>query len=522
MHAPTIDYDALPYRSMPFPQTQPAHVAALAALQGRRAPAVEAARVLELGCASGGNLIPWAVRFPHARFEGVDLAAHHVEQGQALIEELGLRNVTLQCGDIAALDLADREFDYIVCHGVFSWVPPPVQEAIFRLCAGHLSRDGLAYVSYNVLPGWRLRSVVRDLCRPFALRAAPPQQQLAQARAALQRAAGLADDASAYGLALREEVQRCLLMEDSHFVGEFLGPENDPCRFDDFVARAQAHGLAYLADAGQGEGGLAGLPPDRAAQVRALAEAAGISPEQCLDDLGGRGFRRSLLVRADPARAPDAAAAQRTAAAGLATLHFASPLQRVAPERDVAVFSHAQAQLRTNDPVLVSALAQLTDAWPETRSFPALVAQVSRETGQLPERFVERLGASLRQTIVAGHVTVSTVALRVGGADDDRPALCPLALAQLRRGQAWVASRLHQPVRLPPEVGFVARLLDGTRTVEQLRLRLEAALASGELVGEGADAAAGADAAGRGALAERLLRSSLREFRRSALLSPAG
>ncbi|MCA8894132.1 MAG: hypothetical protein KDA48_02650, partial [Amphiplicatus sp.] len=90
MAPPSIDYDVMPYSSMPFPETQPGSIAALATLFSRAAPAVEAARVLELGCASGGNLIPLAVRFPNATFEGVDLSARHAEDGMALIAELGL------------------------------------------------------------------------------------------------------------------------------------------------------------------------------------------------------------------------------------------------------------------------------------------------------------------------------------------------------------------------------------------------------------------------------------------------
>ncbi len=58
------DYDLLPYPSMPITHTQPAHLAALARLFGAEAPSVERARVLELGCAAGGNIIPLAARFP--------------------------------------------------------------------------------------------------------------------------------------------------------------------------------------------------------------------------------------------------------------------------------------------------------------------------------------------------------------------------------------------------------------------------------------------------------------------------
>ena len=129
------DYDTLPYRSMPFPETQPAHLGALATLFGRTPPPIATARVLELGCASGGNIVPLAMRFPDATFEGVDLAARHIADGMAQITALGLTNITLHQADIAAFDFTGRTYDYILCHGVFSWTPKPVQDAIFRICA---------------------------------------------------------------------------------------------------------------------------------------------------------------------------------------------------------------------------------------------------------------------------------------------------------------------------------------------------------------------------------------------------
>ncbi|MGB7651144.1 MAG: class I SAM-dependent methyltransferase, partial [Gallionella sp.] len=86
-------YDALPYVSMPITYSQPALLAAQARLRGIDAPVAETASVLEIGAASGGNIIPLAARFPNARFHGVDLAAAHIEIGQRRIDELDLSNV---------------------------------------------------------------------------------------------------------------------------------------------------------------------------------------------------------------------------------------------------------------------------------------------------------------------------------------------------------------------------------------------------------------------------------------------
>ena len=146
-------YDALPYVSMPITYSQPALLAAQAHLRGIDAPPAETASVLEIGAASGGNIIPLAVRYPRAHFHGVDLAAAHVEIGRRSITELGLSNVTLEQGDIVDADFGGRHFDYIICHGVFSWAPPEAQRAILKVCTETLSDTGVAAISYNVFPG---------------------------------------------------------------------------------------------------------------------------------------------------------------------------------------------------------------------------------------------------------------------------------------------------------------------------------------------------------------------------------
>jgi SAM-dependent methyltransferase len=263
-----IDYEALPYSSMPFPQSQPSHLAALAAMHTHTAPPVKRARVLELGCAAGGNLIPLAARFPDAVFEGVDLSLRHAQEGMALVHALGLTNIVIRQGDIAALDVSQQRFDYIICHGVFSWVPRAVQETIFRICADSLSEGGVAYVSYNVLPGWHFQLIVRDMCRRYALAEGSPQVQIAHARSVLQQFAQLSDEKSMFGKVLREEVQRSTRMNDSHFQGEFLSAFNEPCHFHEFVARAEAHGLSCLCDAALGRSA-----PQRCARSPAAARS---------------------------------------------------------------------------------------------------------------------------------------------------------------------------------------------------------------------------------------------------------
>src|SRR5262245_46505716 len=117
-------YDTVPYESHPFAQSHPDRLATVATLLGLKPPPVARCRVLELGCASGGNLIPMAVGLPGSTFVGVELSRRQAEAGQRVIEALGLKNVELRHLSILDVDDDFGRFDYVVCHGVYSWVPP--------------------------------------------------------------------------------------------------------------------------------------------------------------------------------------------------------------------------------------------------------------------------------------------------------------------------------------------------------------------------------------------------------------
>ena len=113
-------YDSLPYASDPFAETHPQTLAMLAQLLGLAATPPTACRVLELGCAGGGNLIPMAWHLRDSQFVGIDLEQAQIDTGRALIDELGLCNIELRQGDIATLGDDLGTFDYVIAHGVFS------------------------------------------------------------------------------------------------------------------------------------------------------------------------------------------------------------------------------------------------------------------------------------------------------------------------------------------------------------------------------------------------------------------
>src|ERR1700747_3167393 len=135
-------YDQVLYRGFPYAQSHPDRLATMATLFGMTPAPVERCRVLELGCGDGGNVIPMAFTLPESRFLGVDLSASAIARGQDLVRTLSLSNITLRHLDLMEMAGGAGEFDYIIAHGLYSWVPPAVREQILKLFKSHLAPNG--------------------------------------------------------------------------------------------------------------------------------------------------------------------------------------------------------------------------------------------------------------------------------------------------------------------------------------------------------------------------------------------
>ena len=156
-------YDEVPYPSTSHVFTHPDNLATVATLLGLSPTPIIHCRVLELGCAGGGNLIPMALNLPDSSFVGIDASAVQIAEGQQAIAALGLANITLHHLDILDVTAELGQFDYIIVHGIFSWVPTAVRDKILEICQQNLTSNGVAYVSYNTYPGWHMMGSIREM-----------------------------------------------------------------------------------------------------------------------------------------------------------------------------------------------------------------------------------------------------------------------------------------------------------------------------------------------------------------------
>lgn len=296
-------YSELGYKSMPFPYTTPATLEAYAALVGISAPNPKNARVLELGATYGGNIISQALFNPDATFVGVELSQEQVEKGNEVIANAGLTNVSLVQSDIASIGSEIGTFDYIIAHGVYSWVDDSVKDALLRLIDEHLAEDGIAYVSYNTYPGWHTMEEVRQLMM-FSNRDKTQfnhKEKVLHGKtigsivgSQILKYDNLKERNSKFLGALRSVMQK-----DEYYVGhDHLEPNNDPVYFYQFNDHLGAHNLAYLCDADLTLSMVRSFDADIADTLDKLAPNDHVAQEQYLDFMLDTTFRKSIICKA--------------------------------------------------------------------------------------------------------------------------------------------------------------------------------------------------------------------------------
>jgi methyltransferase-like protein/2-polyprenyl-3-methyl-5-hydroxy-6-metoxy-1,4-benzoquinol methylase len=481
-------YDDVPYGAAAHPTTHPDRLASIATLFGASPPSVPTCRVLELGCARGMNLLPMAVQLPQARFVGVDLSVVQVEDGQRVVEQLGLDNIELRHASILDVGSDYGEFDYVVCHGVFAWVPHDVQQKILQICSENLAENGVAQISYNTYPGWHFRGLVREMLLYHSTGVEDPAVRTAAARALLEFLAEAAGEQSPYGRILNEERQLLARLPDYYVFHEHLESTNQPMYFHEFAERAAGFGLQYLGDADPPTMGHFNFPA-RVQEVLRRLSGSLVQAEQYMDFLRNRMFRQSLLMRNGVPLSrtvqPQVMHAFRIASA--AQVDDSAELDA---DETRFVTRKTKETLTTKDPLLRHALELVGSLWPTSVPFDEVVDDVSRTLGAEAAEAAAVAG-SLGSSLLRLYLSSRLVELHVTPPSFARsPGTLPVAspLARLQAASASDVTNLrHETVRLDDLERHLIGQLDGTRSRETLLADLLALADRGALTVSNSD-----------------------------------
>jgi SAM-dependent methyltransferase len=482
----TDPYDQVPYTDHAYAESHPDRLAVVARLSGWQPPQLVDPRILELGCGRGGNLLPMAAGLQGATLVGVDRSARQIDEARRIAGDTGLRNVELIAASFEEAELPRASFDYVVCHGVYSWVPVATRRALLRLIGRSLAPGGIAYVSFNALPGWYERSAARDWLR-FATSTAGLARAADDAPAELMwLTKQISAERGAYRRQLEIVGERLAATDRAYLIHEYLAEEHRPEPVSAFLRESEDAGLRYLGDAVPADTALELLPGEVAERARGLDVA---HAQELIDFVRCAAFRRTLLVRQGDAEsrgwqwplALDPRAVEGLSLASRLRPHGPPSVETSPPSPEQ--FDGPDEAVQVVDRNARRALHELARLAPRALPFGELADRVGVTAAAEARR---ALAVELFElSLATGALDLHAFEPPLATATTDRPKACPVARWHAVHGGP-ITNRWHQEVVLrEPLLGFVLARLDGEQGEADLVRATRTAIDHREVTGEG-------------------------------------
>lgn len=465
------EYNAAPYPSFSFSHTHPNHLFTLGTLFGLHPKTVANARILELGCASGGNLFPMAFHYPKASFVGIDISDKQVEIGQKHIDALDLKNINLRHQSILDFSPNEGKFDYIICHGIYSWVGDDVQDKILSICRENLSKNGIAYISYNTLPGWNMVNSVKELMVWHTKSITDPQSKAQHARAVLEFIGnGLQDDKSPYAEVLRNEIKILAGQSNSYLLHEHLSTYNKPCYFHEFMTAASKHKLSYLSDAFLSTMFTDNLPPQFSAELNKVNNI--ITTGQYMDFIRNQRFRCTILCHEEnqinrAIKTQDVEKYYVQFSGRAEDPNFSEASIQAGVE---ASFTNGVTTLKVRNPISQLAMLILIEESAKPIHYDTLCEKLMQRSTIKNINEIKRHvndDLNLMRSVFAGLIHLTNHAETYVTTRSEKPIACPLVRYQAANDN-FVANRRHQNIGVDPLAKVMLPLLDGTRNLADI------------------------------------------------------
>ncbi len=474
-----FSYDVVDYPPYVHTQMHPSRLAAIARLHGLPAASPSSCRLLEVGCGDGLQLLTLAQSYPDSRFVGVDLSASAIARGEAMRARLGLDNLIFVAGDIQDWDAGSESFDYILAHGFWSWVPERARARLLDVCETLLGPAGIAYVSYNTLPGCHLRRMLWDILRFHSDGAASPEERVQRAIECMDLLEQGMLSHRRYSMVMAEEIRDLReRFNPSVLFHDDLAAINDPCTLSDFLQLAYRRGLGFLAEANYLEMSLKTVHEAVRPTLMGIAEQDLATKEQYLDFLTGRRFRQTLLCRssAQPRPGPDAEVLRQLEVTSGLTADHEEP-----DEAGCMRFSRLDSHVSTDNPLLQHLLLACQAQARLPRRITTLVEE-ARDAISSPRTLGEDTATAedfLLGAFQVGLVDLFCDAPKFSHSPGERPCVSPLARLQIELGYEHCVSLIPSTAKLDNAlVRQLALLLDGSRDRTGIRQALAARMAT--------------------------------------------
>jgi len=521
-------YERLLYPLLSYRQAHPNRFATVATLLGMSPAPIDQCRVLDLGCASGGHIIPMAANWPNSHFVGVDFGQRQIEEGQRFIADLGLNNIELIAADVRAIDESYGQFDYIIVHGLFSWVPEEVREHILRVCKTNLAPQGVVYISYNAYPGWHMLNAARRMMLYHTEGIEDPNEKVDAAlsfidfitRCQVSDSPAYQNFLRAYQELITHHKQIGGPRELSSVYHDELEMYNRPYYFHEFMALAKAHGLDYLAEADFAQVFPTSFAPEVQQRLAEWGGGSVIDIETYMDFLRNRTFRQTLLVHEDaPVRRR---LSLRPIVSSLYITGLAQPQQPPTDGDLPDTFIGGEGiTFRTDHPITQAAFLHLAEHAPQAFSFSDLIEAACTRLG------IEEASADDAEGLALNLLRAYTYSLKLVEFEvapspfvnnvSEKPKVSEY-VRYFARLTTRVTSARHERVELDPITRTLVLYTDGTRTKDDLIAILQQMVNEGQMAVKDNDGNPITDAAQITALLTHQVELSLSFMRRAALL----
>lgn len=467
-------YDRAPYPDFAFWATHPGHLGMFGRLFGLACAPPERCRVLEIGCAVGGNIVPMAAALPASHFVGVDLSGVQIARAATASAEARLSNLTLIHGDFRDVPERLGPFDYIICHGVYAWVSPDTQRALLTFMRERLAPHGVAFVSYNAYPGQHTVDMVRKVVKVHTQGAPDLAAKARQAVAVMEFLTETSRTVEGMWHTGFLEIETKALERGGLDLLEhdYGAIESHPRYFVDFVADCEQAGLAYLADSDPF--GMY-LENQRADVIETLKPLDLVMRGQYLDFIRHTRYRETLVCRADAPLVRDVDHRR------VMDLHIGQALSSE-PNLDgiesalpVPIVVGKHPAFTVSSPIIRVALRRLWYCGRHAPHFDQLAAWVIEDLERLgaldadPPRVRERLAAQLLRAFFAGAVRLGLCAVDVPLTVPERPRTGIYQRWTAREKRPTITTLSHEVFEATDMMLALLPHLDGTRTHDELQ-----------------------------------------------------